>query len=102
MTEFFKGFNGLASFLKNLAVLLIIIGGAVGIAGDLRWVTHENFQLAAADQANALARMEIRQLDRQITFLQTKVRTNEATNSEVIILPELERQLRELRSAIEN
>lgn len=93
--------NGLASFLKNLVVLLILVGGAVGAGGDLRWVTHENFKLAASVQANALAQLEINQLDRRITFLQIKVQTNEATNSEVIILPELERQLRELRLAIE-
>ena len=92
-----KFLQGWVGFLKNLVGLIIIIGGAVAIAGDFRWVTNNKFDLASSDQTKALAQLEINQLDRQITFLRTKVRTNEATNSEKIILPELERQLRELK-----
>ncbi len=92
-----KLLEGWVGFLKNLIGLIIIIGGAVAIAGDMRWVTNYKFDLASSAQTRALAQLEINQLDRQITFLQIKVRTNEATGSERIILPELERQLRELK-----
>lgn len=92
-----KFLDGWVGFLKNLLGLVIIIGGTVAIAGDFRWVTNHKFELASSLQTKALAQLEINQLDRQITFIQIKVRTNEATNSEKIILPELERQLRELK-----
>jgi len=92
-----KFLDGWVGFLKNLIVLLIIIGGAVGFAGDFRWVTNQKFEYASSVQTKALAQLEINQLDRQITFIHIKVRTNEATTSEIIILPELERQLRELK-----
>lgn len=87
------------NWVKSLAAVVVIVGVSVGFAGDLRWVSHTKFDLAASSASQALAQLEINQLDRQITFLRTKVRVGEATNSEKIILPELERQLRELQSA---
>jgi len=87
------------NWIKSLAAVLVIVGMSVGFAGDFRWVTHSKFDLAVSSATKALAQLEINQLDRQITFLQTKVRLGEATNSEHVILPELERQLRELQSA---
>jgi len=86
------------NWFKSLAAVLVIVGMSVGFAGDYRWVTHSQFDLAVSSAAKALAQLEINQLDRQITFIRTKVRVGEATNSEKIILPELERQLRELQS----
>lgn len=84
------------NWFKSLAGVLVIVFISVGFAGDFRWVTNTKFELAANSAAQALAQLEINQLDRQITFLKTKVRIGEATNSEKIILPELERQLRVL------
>jgi len=86
-------------WVRSLAAVLVIVFVSVGFAGDFRWVTHSKFDLAVSSAAQALAQLEINQLDRQITFIRTKVRVGEATNSEKIILPELERQLRELQSA---
>ena len=76
--------------------MIAIIGSGVVFAGNYQWVTHEKFDLAMSSQTKALANLEIRALRRQISFLKTKVRENEATNSERIILPELERQLQDL------
>jgi len=87
------------NWFRSLAAVLVIVFLSVGFAGDFRWVTHSKFDLAASSATRALAQLEINQLDRQITFIRTKVRVGEATNSEKIILPELERQLRELQSA---
>jgi len=87
------------NWIRSLAAVLVIVFISVGFAGDFRWVTHSKFDLAVSSAAKALLQLEINQLDRQITFLQTKVGIGEATNSEKIILPELERQLRELQSA---
>ncbi len=87
------------NFIKSLIGVAILVGGGVVIAGNYQWVTNDKFDLAMSSQTKALAFLEIRALRRQISFLQTKVRENEATNSERIILPELERQLEDLEDA---
>ena len=85
-------------WIRSMAAVLVIVFVSVGFAGDFRWLKISDFEVASSEFAKALSQLEINQLDRQITFLQTKVRVGEATSSERIILPELERQLRELQS----
>ncbi len=113
-------------FLRSTLLLLILVGGTLAAAGDFRWLTIEDHNranllinqkitLATAEQTKALkavtaaqqklaaglamelARFRINDLDAQITFLQIKVEQGEASKSEEIILPGLERQLRELK-----
>ena len=102
-------------FFKSAVYLLIVVGGALAVAGDFRWLTisdHENadfiinqkINVASAEQTKALkaiarelAANRIADLDSQITFLKIKVDENEASKSEEIILPTLERRLRELK-----
>ena len=86
-------------WVRSLSAVLVIVFVSVGFAGDFRWLQISDFEIAASSAAKALAQLEINQLDRQITFIRTKVRVGEATSSEQIILPELERQLRELKDA---
>lgn len=89
------------NWIKSLAAVVVIVGMSVGFAGDFRWVSHDKFDLAMSEASKALAYLEIRALRRDISFLRTKVTENEATNSERIILPELERQLRDLEDAVD-
>ena len=120
------GITDMVAFIKSLLFLLLLLGAALGIAGDFRWVTINNHDTAyvalnqkitltaseqttalravtrsqqkmAADLSLELARFRIANLDARITFLRIKVQQNEATTSEKIILPTLERQLRELK-----
>ena len=106
-------------FARVTLVLLILIGGGLTLGGDFRWLTitaheaadviiNQKIIVAAAEQTkalNAIARKlasnRISDLDSRITFLQIKVRQGEASKSEEIILPILERRLRELISAAE-
>ena len=89
------------NWIKSLAAVMVIVGMSVGFAGDFRWVSHDKFDLAMSQATKALAYLEIRSLRRDISFLRTKVLENEATNSERIILPELERQLQDLEDAVD-
>ena len=88
-------------FIKSLFWIGAIVGGGVVFAGNLQWVSHEKFEIAMSEQSEALAYIEIRALRREISFLKTKVRENEATSSERIILPELERQLKDLEDTVD-
>lgn len=80
-----------AEFLKTLLGLIIIIGIAGVWAGDQRWMT-----VAASEQL--ISNLEIRQLDRQITFLQIKIDQGEATSSDKIWIQTLRQQLRALKN----
>lgn len=102
-------------FLRSTLLLLLLVGGTLAAAGDFRWLTisdhddayfliNQKITVAAAEQTKAiqavsreLASFRINDLDSQITFLKIKVEQGEATASEKIILPTLERQLRELK-----
>ena len=102
-------------FIKSALWLLILVGGTLAIAGDFRWLTitdhdaadfiiNQKITVAAAAQTKAikavtkqLESFRINDLDAQITFLKIKVEQGEASKSEEIILPTLERQLRELK-----
>jgi len=89
------------NWFKSLAVVAAIVGSGVIFAGNYQWVTNDKFDLAMSQATKSLAYLEIRALRRDISFLRTKVRENEATNSERIILPELERQLQDLEDAVD-
>ena len=120
----------LPDFLRSLALLSVLIVAGVVMAGNTQWVQisdHEDadaainvtIKTASAEQTKALmavtaaqkqlshdltaelARYQINALDAQITFLKIKVQQSEASESEKIILPTLERQLRELKRNIE-
>jgi len=87
------------NWIKSLVSVLLIVLFTVGFAGDFRWVSHEKFDLAMSSSAKALLQLEINQLDRQITFIKTRIKKGEATDTDITVLPEFERQLRELKSA---
>lgn len=110
-------------FIRSSLLLLLLVGGTLGAAGDFRWLkisehkkldtqVNQKITMASAEQTKALQQLSqdvtlelalyrINALDTQITFLKIKVQQGEASESEKIILPTLERQLRELKSAIE-
>ena len=89
------------NWIKSLSAVMVIVSVTIVFAGDFRWVSHDKFDLAMSEQSNSLTYLEIRSLRREISFLDTKVRENEATNSERIILPELKRQLKDLEDAVD-
>ncbi len=104
-------------FIRSTLLLLLLVGGTLGAAGDFRWLTisdhddayfriNQKITVAAAEQTKAiqavsreLASFRINDLDAKITFLKIKVEQGEASKSEEIILPGLEQQLRELKRA---
>ena len=117
-------------FIRSFILLAVLVAGGVIAAGNYQWVqiidhkkadvaVRQTIELAAAEQTKALqavtaAQKQLSQdlavelalyrmsaLDTQITFLKIKVQQGEASESEKIILPTLERQLRELKRSIE-
>ena len=117
-------------FTRSLILLAVLLVGGVVAAGNYQWLQiedheqadaaiHQTIRIASAEQTKALhavtaaqqqlsqdlaielALYRINALDTQITFLKIKVQQGEASESEKIILPTLERQLRELKRTIE-
>lgn len=117
-------------FARSLILLGLLLGAGMIAAGNSQWLQitdHERaiaainqvIQVASSEQTKALqavaaaqqqlsqdlatelALYRINSLDTQITFLKIKVQQGEASESEKIILPTLERQLRELKRRIE-
>lgn len=61
--------------------LLAIIGGGLVWAGDQRWVTNDSMLFR-----------DYRELTRQITLIEIKIKNNEATRSEESYLPFLKQE----------
>lgn len=124
------GVSSWVDFIRSSLLLLLLVGGTLVAGGDFRWVTLTDFAtetaainqkitLASTEQTQALKAVTAAQkvqtkelklelllfridnLDARITFLTIKVEQNEATSSEKIILPTLERQLRQLKRSAE-
>ncbi len=75
-----------------ISVVVMSVGliGSAGAGG--KWLADQHY--VTRDDARA---QEIRELDREITFIDIKVSQGEATNSERIYVESLRQQLRALK-----
>lgn len=74
-------------YIIGAVVSLMATAGGAGIwAADKRYITQEAMQVK-----------EMRDLDREITYIQIKIDQQEATNSERIYIQTLKQQLRDLQ-----
>ena len=75
--------------IASTAALVSLAGGVVVYAGDNRYVTQESMMLK-----------DIRDLDREITFIEIKKQTGEASQSEKLYVETLKQQKRALEKEL--
>ena len=73
--------------IAQILTITAVLGGAGVWAGDSRWVTHD-----------ALKAQEMYRLDLRITEYRLKKDNEEATKTEIMMIPLLEAELRKLKN----